>query len=344
MLLVAAKAPTALEAAALANGVAQAIIDQDNAEIVRLFKRARTGLEKQLTNLNAAMDAEQQGLQHSPTGSPAAAAHQAQLARLQSQYSAVFSRQQDLSEQQDRLTSVATVAQPADPPTGPVAPSPRRYLLAALVAGLCVGTLAALLIEWFDDRVFNAEGLTRAINSPVALVSPRASRRHPSPDADYSLALASLLSGSPAARTVLVTAASSRDHSDAVATGLGAVVAQAGQRVVVVQSDGHSSHRREVAGMTTITAPSDNGTGITAAVTDVRKHRDFASGDTFVLVAVPSPDTSPSALVLGRTAKRTVLVATAGVTRFHDARRTADLLRHSGIEVVAGILLTRRAR
>jgi Mrp family chromosome partitioning ATPase len=34
-----------------------------------------------------------------------------------------------------------------------------------------------------------------------------------------------------------------------------------------------------------------------------------------------------------------VIVATNGVTRFADARRTADLLRQSGVDVVAGILV-----
>ena len=112
-LLVMARAPTPDQAAALANAVAQAIIDQDKAEVVRLFKQPRDNLQKQLTDLQAAMAEEQQQLQHVPAGSPAAAAHQAQLTRLQGQYAVVFGRWQDLSEQQDRLTSVATVGQPA---------------------------------------------------------------------------------------------------------------------------------------------------------------------------------------------------------------------------------------
>jgi Mrp family chromosome partitioning ATPase len=34
-----------------------------------------------------------------------------------------------------------------------------------------------------------------------------------------------------------------------------------------------------------------------------------------------------------------VLTATAGVTRYRDARRTAQLLQQSGIEIVVGILV-----
>jgi len=346
-LLVMARAPTPDQAAALANAVAQAIIDQDKAEVVRLFKQPRDNLQKQLTDLQAAMAEEQQQLQHSPAGSPAAAAHQAQLTRLQGQHSVVFGRWQDLAEQQDRLTSVATVGQPAVPPARPEGPGRLRYLAAGLLAGVCLGVLAALLVERFNDRIFNVETLARATQSPVALLDSGAGRRgrtvHHGP---YSLALASVLARAPETRTVLVTAASHLDHTDAVAAGLGAVAAEAGQRVVVVQTDGRSPERPSLAtsaagGVTTVTAPAQNGGSLAATVTEVR--REVASPDTFVVVAVPSPDSSPSAFLLGRTAKRAVLVATAGITRVQDARRSAELLRYSGVEVAAAILQTRRA-
>jgi Mrp family chromosome partitioning ATPase len=267
------------------------------------------------------------------------------LTQLQGQYSAVFARQQDLLEKQDQLSSVATIVQPALPPTAPAGPSRLRYLTAGLVAGLCLAVLAALLVERFDDHIFNAETLAMATSSPITLVAPRTGRRRPDAHRPYSLALASVLTRFPDARTVLVTAASRRDHSDAVAAGLGAVAAQAGERVLVVQGDGQAPDHRlpaaEVAGMTTVAVPSETGAGIAAVVTDMR--RELASPDTIVLIAVPSPDTNPSALMLGRTAKRAVIVATAGVTRFPDARRTAELLRYSGVDVVAAILQTRRS-
>jgi Mrp family chromosome partitioning ATPase len=56
-------------------------------------------------------------------------------------------------------------------------------------------------------------------------------------------------------------------------------------------------------------------------------------------MSVPSPDVSPAALALGRSVKHSILVATDGVTHFGDARRTAELLRESGVNVLAGILV-----
>src|SRR5216683_3919907 len=345
-LRVTAVAPTAIGAAALANAVAQAMIEQDTSEVVRLFKPARDDLESQLASVRAAMDNEQQQLLSSPPGSSAAAAHQAQLSTLQLQYSALFGRLQDLAEQQDRLTSTATISQSALPPASPASPNRLRYLLAALLAGAVVGVLAALLAQRFDDRIHNGEALARATNTTLALAVRRGP---PSATAQaYSLALARLLAQSPRAQTVLVTAASTSDNSLAAAVGLGAVALDSGQHVVVVHGNGHAPAPRrltsdgDVAGLTTIAAPSNNRGDLDAAVASATEEYNGDSARTLVLVAVPSPDTSPTAVMLGRTAKRAVLAATAGVTRFRDARRTADLLRQSGVDVVAAILLPRR--
>ncbi|HEX9570863.1 MAG TPA: hypothetical protein VF969_01260, partial [Burkholderiales bacterium] len=338
------------QAAALANAVAQAMIEQDTSEVVRLFKPARDDLESQLASVRAAMDNEQQQLLSSPPGSSAAAAHQAQLSTLQLQYSALFGRLQDLAEQQDRLTSMATISQSALPRASPESPNRLRYLLAALVAGAVVGVLAALLAQRFDDRIHNGEALARATNTPLALAVRPAGRRdpHPATAQPYSLALARLLAQSPRAQTVLVTAASTSDNSLAAAVGLGEVALDSGQRAVVVHGNGYAPAPRQltsggdIAGLTTIAAPSNNRGDLDAAVASATEEYNGDSARTLVLVAVPSPDTSPTAVMLGRTAKRAVLAATAGVTRFRDARRTADLLRQSGVDVVAAILLPRR--
>jgi uncharacterized protein involved in exopolysaccharide biosynthesis len=347
MLGVTAKGRVPQDAAALANGVAQAMIDQDKSEVQRLLKPSRDDLEKQLTELAAMMDAEQQALQRSTPGSSIATAHQAQLTRLQGQYATTFARREDLIQRQDRLTNIATIVQPAMPPARPQAPSPSRYLLAGLAAGLVVGLLAGLLAERFDTRLYTTESLAAAAGVPVALLAspPRGSAP---PNGAYSVALASLLARAPDTRTVLVTGASSRDHSDPVAVGLGTVAAHAGRQVVVVQGDGLGAKPRpqgngEVSGMKTISVAGDDGAETAALVAAVRKRADAErTPGAFMLVSVPSPDSSPAALMLSGTTNRAIVVATKGATRFEDARRTADLLRQCGVEVVAGILLTRQ--
>jgi Mrp family chromosome partitioning ATPase len=222
-----------------------------------------------------------------------------------------------------------------------------------VAAGLGLGVLLALLAERLSDRIVDEAGLAYAAGVPVAVAASTVRRRLPSPEhRPYSLALASVLARAPETRALLVTSASAADHSQAVAAGLGAAAALAGQRVVVVQADGQAAHdenghtppnggwfpRQQVTGMTTVTPPEDGG-GTATAVTQLLKQYDFDSADTLLVVAVPSPDTNPIALLLGQTARRAVLAATAGVTRFRDARRTAELLRHAGVEIAAAILL-----
>jgi capsular polysaccharide biosynthesis protein len=349
MLAVAARAPTPDQAAILANAVAQAMIDQNTAEVTRLYKPALDDVNKQLAALNASMEAEKQAAAKSPANSAAAAAHLSQFAALGNQYASASSRQQDILQQQARLSNLATLLQPAVPPARPVAPSPARYLLIALIAGLAVGVVAALLMERINGRIRTAEGLARAAGIPIALTAPRLNG-HPRPGdyQPYSLALASVLAV-PEPRAVLVMGASAKDHSDSVAVGLGAAAAHSGQRVVVVEADGEGADPSrlpaKVNGLRTVPAHSDNGTATAGAVAAVQQQYDFpAAADTLVLVAVPSPETSVSGILAGRTARRAVITATTGVTRFRDARRTAQVLQQSGIEIVVGILVAPRAR
>jgi succinoglycan biosynthesis transport protein ExoP len=150
LLSINATAPTADGAAALANAVAQAMIDDNRAEVLRTFKPSEDALNTEATRLTVAMNNEQNGV---TAGGPAAAAHQALLTELANQYTAVQSRLQDLSVQKEKLLGVPTIIERASAPSKPVIPDPLRYLLAALVAGLLVGVLAALLRERFDDRL-----------------------------------------------------------------------------------------------------------------------------------------------------------------------------------------------
>jgi capsular polysaccharide biosynthesis protein len=351
-LSVTAQAPDPADAAKLANAVAHAMIAQDAAEVIRLLKPARDNLDQQATSILAAMDVEQQALKSSTPGSTAAASHQAELNRLQTQYALIVSRQLDLSQRQDRLTNVASVSDPALPPAKPEAPSGSRYLLAGLIAGLCVGVFAALVIERFDDRIMTSESLARAVGIPMVFVAPHESRRLPLPAPPppkhrlYAMALAHVLARAPDAKTVLVVAASARDHVDHVAAGLGAVAADSGQRVAVIQRDGHAPattdlSRMRVAAMNAGATPRGNGAAHTAVAEMAGRESDLDPSNDLVLVSVPSPDVSPAALTLGRKLKQAVVVSTIGVTRFADARRTAEVLREAGIRVVAGIVAPR---
>lgn len=353
-LAVTAKGATPADAAALANAVAQSVIDQDAAEVARLLQPALDDLDGQLTRLSGQIATEQQALTNSAPGSTAAAAHTARLGELQTEYTLVEARKLDLLGRRDRLTNVASISQPALPPDKPESPSLRLYVAAAAVAGLCVGFLATLVVARFDDRIVTPVDLANAASLPLSLVAAgtpgplpvRVPFIHNDQPRPYSVALATLLARFPDAHRVMVVAASNRDHVDSVASRLGAEAARAGHRVAVLQADGDSGHGSggpPLPGLQTIVVHGD-GMGTAAALRDVINDEPREEpNDHLVLVSVPSPDTRPSTLMLKQAVKDAVLVATAGVTRYGEARRTANLLRQSGVEIVAGMLLPRES-
>lgn len=339
-LAVTAKGATPDQASALANAVARSMIDQDAAEVARLLQPALDDLDGQLTRLSTQISAEQQALNGSPPGSPAAAAHTARLGELQTEYELAFARKLDLLGRRDRLTNVASVVQPALPPDKPESPSLRLYAAAAFIAGLCLGSFAALVIARFDDRIRTPGALAIAASLPPGLVASGATglERLPFPVTGaskarpYAAALATLLA-LPTVHRVLVVGASESDHSDAVATRLGQEAAEAGQQVAVLQADGAGGHHPpafDLNGLQTIAVYGDGSAGTTQG------H--------LVFVSVPAPETNPAALMLTREVKGAVLVATEGQTRFGEARRTAELLRRSGANIVGAMLLPREKR
>ncbi|MDQ6883914.1 MAG: Wzz/FepE/Etk N-terminal domain-containing protein [Candidatus Dormibacteraeota bacterium] len=340
MLAVKARAPTGSEAAALANAVANAMIDHDRAELDRLFKPSEDALDTKLDQLQTTIASEQKAIQQATPGGNLAS-HQAALTFLTTQFTALEGRRQDMRALHQQMAAIATVIESATPPAKPADPDPLRYLLAALVLGVALGILAALLRQRLDDRLYDREGLATAAGTPTVIVTPKASPKAGPRLASYALAHAHLLAQYPEMRKVLVAAASSKDRSDGVAAGLGTVAAQAGQRVLLVQTESLPGAsltdltllpNGDASRLTTLTV-STNGEAQAAALALANGQYDFT------VLAVPPLGSSPFALSAARMVDGALLVATAGVTHSADVRRTAKLLRELGANVVASILV-----
>lgn len=250
-------------------------------------------LDGELKRLNAAIQA---------GGSPA------QLAGLESEYAATYSRRQDLALEEFRLGGNLSLVQPADPPVKAIDPDPKKYLVAGVVAGLVAGVLVALWRELRDDRISEPEDVAQAADVPFVM-STRASRNGAA--TTDGLAYAGLLAGHPKLRRILVTAASAGDEAQAGAERLAAIAAEAGQAVHVVSAEAYPTG-----------APSEP--------------------IELTVVAAPSPERSARAVLLARSVDVAVVVATRGVTHFADVERTSALLRGAGTDVSAAILLPPR--
>jgi capsular polysaccharide biosynthesis protein len=344
-------ADSAGESAALANAVAGAMIDQNKADIAQLIGPSLDKLNSQLKDLDTQIQAEVATIDKLQTETPAGqqapiAGHQANLSLLETKYAGIYTQSQNLVIEEDQLAAALTLAQPAVPPSKPYDPNLLLYLGVGLVAGLCIGLLTVVVVDRYDDRLFDPEALSLAAGTRlVVAVAPRDSPALAGRSSEpYALAHANLRAQHPHMTKVLVVAASSRDHVRPIAAGLGMAGVKAGQKVLVVDAEAntyvmHQQSGRNGSRMTIVSAPSEGGGRlVTEALADADGHYDLT------IMSAPSPDSDPAAVSLARTADVAIVVATARSTRFSDVKRTADTLRLAGIHVAASILATGTAK
>jgi capsular polysaccharide biosynthesis protein len=331
-----AQASTPQAAAALANAVAAAAVEQNQRDVPSRLAATRKYLDGELSRLDTAMQELQR--QVVPPNN-----RQAQLAGLQSQYDHTYARSQDLALAQARGLDMISVAERAPLPKRPLRPDALTYLAAALLVGLLVGVLAVLLLERFDDRLFSAEKLALATGTSLVINVPH--RSSPSSVAQpnpYVLAHANLRARYPNAHTVLMAGASPRDDAGHVATELGSVAADEGDRVLVLQSSGVAGapdSRLDGSGPTRVAVHSEK--ELYRFLADLKQG---ARRFDVVLLSMPSPERSSMAVGAVQASDFGILVATAGRTRYADAQRTAETLRSAGLELAASVLLAEPRR
>lgn len=334
---------SAPEAAALANAVAHAMLDQNAADIAAQFapnEDATTArlkdLQKQISAVETAIDEAQRS---TPPGQVAPiAGQQAQLSLLQSEYATDYTTLQKLIGDQNSLTASLTLEQGAAVPGKPIDPDLLRYLAVGLAAGLCVALAVVVLLDRFDDRIFEADALAQAAGTRlVVAISQKESGTAAARAIDaFVLTRANLLAQHPQTRKLLVVAASPRDRVRTVAAGLGMAAVRSGQRVLVIDAEANKYVMQKQTGkngstMTIVTAPPGDDEGI-------GDEGDRDGRYDLTVMSAPSPDHDPTAVTAARTADVAIVVATARSTRFGDVRRTVDTLRLAGIQVVASVL------
>jgi non-specific protein-tyrosine kinase len=149
------------------------------------------------------------------------------------------------------IPNTLTLVEPARLPTAPISPNvPASVALAALL-GLLVTLSAALLIEYFDDSIRDPERLQEATSllllgmighfgDRLKQIRTTSALRTQGPHAEAFRSLRTqlqFLSLDTPLRSLLVTSPRPRDGKTTTAANLGAITAQAGLRVVVVETD-----------------------------------------------------------------------------------------------------------
>jgi capsular polysaccharide biosynthesis protein len=302
IVLVHAEASTGTQAAAVANAVAKAVVDQNRDDTTARPDAVTAYLSGQLT-------------QKTPVPGPSA------TASGQNPYITAYQAFQVQQVATTRELDRVSIGEPARPPGRPISPDLFRYMLLALVAGMSLAVVAGLLLEQFDDRLFSSEAMAAAAGTSLVIGVDAGRKADAERQLLMTLAGHRLLGPGARWRRLLVVAVSEGAPAAAVAQAL-ARTAPDGDGVVIV-NDARSGAGGEIA----VEAPDR-----------LLAMMDALFGRTAMLVVAPPPSTSPIAGTVASHADGAVLVATARKTRAAEVRRAAAALREAGCFPVCAYL------
>jgi len=275
------------------------------------------------------------------------------------------------------------VVTPAQAPSSPSSPKPTRDALLGLLAGLMLGLGAAFLRHNLDDRVTSKEAAEHFGGSPVLGLVPMvtswkrrkqamviSTSKPTSPAAESYRSLRTSLQFARQGRdlrTLLVTSPAASEGKTSTLANLGAVFAQAGERVVLVSGDlrrpriGQFFGLDEAVGLTTVLLgerslkqalqPAGERLWLLAAGLVPANPAELLSGrgtrdvfaalrEDFDLVLIDSPPVLPvtDAMVLSNYANGTLLVVAAGQTRRAELERAAEKFAQANAPLVGMVL------
>jgi len=176
---------------------------------------------------------------------------QSQLARYETEYTLLIRSQEDFRLAMARYMDNVTVFAPAETPTSPVRPSTMLNTVLGLISGVVLGVSTAFLLEYLDDTVKAGEdlaalGLTllghisriaKAKELKDTLVTHMSSKSHVVEAYRILRANVEFAGFGNPGGTILVASAEPTEGKTTTVANLGVVAAQAGKRVIVVDSD-----------------------------------------------------------------------------------------------------------
>jgi polysaccharide biosynthesis transport protein len=377
-------AATAPRAARIANTYAQAFATYQETVATATMTAAEAQVRSQVRSVSAQIAS----LKGRSATSPEAAALRNQEAVLKEQYSQL--QVTGAVAAAGSATGGVELVTPAQPPAVPSSPKPVQDALLGLLAGLILGLGAAFLRHNLDEAVTSKNAAEQLGGSPVLGLVPMvtswkrrsqaivvSASRPTSPAAESYRSLRTSLQFARQGRdlrTILVTSPASSEGKTSTLANLGAVFAQAGERVVLVSGDlrrpriGQFFGVGEATGLTSILLGEQPLKQVLQQVDGYDRLWMLACGpvppnpaellsqqvahdvfdhlrEEFDLVLIDSPPVLPvtDAMVLSSYADGTLLVVAAGQTRRADLQRASEKFSQAKVPLL-GIVLNEVTR
>ncbi len=345
----------------------------------------KTSLENEIANVQEDIARTQASLA-SATDEAQRQRYETSLAQYRSTLSSLVNNYQQLRLAEVQATNNLVVVKPAVVPTTPIRPRTMTNTLLAAVVGAMIAIGAAFLVEYLDDTVKSPDDVSRITGlstlGAIARLKDASAQRQliawshtKAPEAEAYRTLRTNIQFSSVdkpIRTLVVTSSGPSEGKSTTSANLAIVMAQTGQRIVVVDTDLRRPVLHKVFGV-------PNNVGITTALlagqdVDLDAYLQPTEIDNlFVMASGPIPpnpsellgsqrmkriieqlaegadvvifDTPPAlvvtdAAVLGRQVDGVLLVADAGGTREQALAHAVGELQKTGANVI-GIVLNR---
>jgi capsular exopolysaccharide synthesis family protein len=278
-------------------------------------------------------------------------------------------------------TSNIRIVDAAEPPRGPSSPNRRRNMLVGIFAGFTLALAVAFFFEYIDNRMKSPEEVKQHLGLPFlgmipalfekGLQNPLMTGGVPTNFAEAFRAMRTNLvfsSAEEGSRSIVITSTGPGEGKTAVATNTAVALAQAGQRVLLIDADmrkprvhevfekaqepglsnllvgnaksSESLHKTHVPGLWVM--PAGQHPPNPAELLASKRFRDFVAslGQHFDWVIIDTPPVMAvtDASVVAHVTTGVIFVVGAEMTSRYAAQRAVEQLRHSRANIVGAVL------
>ena len=246
----------------IANTIPAIFVEQHTERQLQKFTGSRDSLDKEIRALSTNISQVQTKITELEAIQNRTSAQDADLSRFRdslqqyrNSYANLVKSFEDLRLNEARATDTISIVEPAEVPKKPIRPRILLNTVLGLLVGMVLAIGGVLLIEYLDDTLKNPDDVVAALKLSTLGAIPRT--RQDSADADADRQLVTFLNPkSPISeayrilrtniqfssldkpiRTLLVTSANPSEGKSTTASNLAAVMAQTGQKVVLIDTD-----------------------------------------------------------------------------------------------------------